>query len=194
MRSLIVSLSLILAVPHLAAQSYENSPFYQKGDSAPQSAKHRYTAHANGVTATISVAFPSHEFAPWNEGMKVDGPNGHQIIHRWIEDLHSHVYFGYDLILEPVPGTQQVTCTFKPLTVSPQSSAALDPTLPSPPIPEGLDPLLLQDGETFNISMLPEAEHRYKLVEYVQVEVSHTAPTTHAGLRHAPKPGLSSTP
>jgi hypothetical protein len=185
MRSLFVSLLILLAAPHhLLGQEYENSPFYKKGDSAPASAVHRWTAHANGLTATISVLFPSPEFAPSNESMKVDGPEGKQKIHWYIEDLHSHVYFGYDLLLETVPGTQQIKCTFRPLTISAWSpSTWLDQTLPTPPIPEGTTPLLIEDGETFNVSMLPESEHKYKIVEYVHIENSQKGPPTHASTR-----------
>lgn len=103
MRNLLVSSLLLFASSYLPAQQHESSPFYQEAEGVLALALHRWIAHANGITAEISIVPPPPPFAPWNEGMIVDGPKEHEVFHWWLEDMYSKVYFGYDLLLEPVP-------------------------------------------------------------------------------------------
>src|SRR6266446_8199936 len=43
------------------------------------------------------------------------------IVHRIFVDRENSIYFGYDLQLEPVPGSDQFRLTIKPLTTPPNS-------------------------------------------------------------------------
>jgi hypothetical protein len=173
MQALLVPFLIALApiTPSAIAQEYETSPLYQKTDSVPSSAMHRWTVTANGFNATFYLTPPHYPFPSYSEGLPVDGPKGHQIIHMWIQDEHTNrAYFAYDLVLEPVPGKQQVKCTFSPLTVA-SIKGGLDINAPAVPIPESVAPVILSDGDVLRIGIVMDAEHKYKLIQYIRVQV-----------------------
>ena len=137
----------------ISAQTYEYSPFYQKVAAPPVGAFHRWTPRANGVIVNIRM---TNVGGVWNEGMRVDGPKGQEVIHLFLDETRSSVSFAYDLLVEPIAGTQQVRCTFKP-----QSAEAFPPgahqSFPQAPLSGLLDPLIVNDGDTIAISMIPDS-------------------------------------
>jgi hypothetical protein len=173
MRYFLALMVALLAAPHLLiAQEWENSPIYKKGDPAPASSLHRWTTQANGLTVTIRM--DHFQYGPWDEGMMVDGPRGHQVIHWFMADRYQHVLFGYDLLLEAIPDTNQVRCTVRPLTVTAWApDARPDTTVLTPVVPAESQPLILEDGETFNVGMIHDPEKAHKMLQYVRVETPH---------------------
>src|SRR5437899_9056624 len=105
MRTLLAPFLIALATitPSALAQEYETTPLYQKTDSVPTSAMRRWTVPVNGFTANFYLIYPRYPSASWREGLPVDGPKDHQVIHMWIQDEHTNrAYFAYDLLIEHV--------------------------------------------------------------------------------------------
>jgi hypothetical protein len=72
----------------------------------------RCTGGSRLQTGSFSMSLAVPHYGPWDEGMKVDGVQSRQVVHWYLQDNHYGVYFGYDLVLEPVPGSSQIKCTF----------------------------------------------------------------------------------
>jgi hypothetical protein len=56
------------------------------------------------------------EIRGWNLESKVDGSKPAQIFHDYIQYNNLNVIFGYDLLAEPIEGTDKIKCTFSALT------------------------------------------------------------------------------
>lgn len=164
------------------AQRYEYVPFYQNGPAAPPNAHRAWKTNANGVTATISLLMPP--YGPINEGMKVDGSFGKNIIHLYVEDGRHRVSFAFDLLLEPIADTTKVRCTFRPFTASVWPlPRPFDESLATPAWPEHSDPLIIEDGETISVSMIPDSDGAYRMIQYIQVEL-HAKATSPSAANH----------
>jgi len=115
------------------------------------------------------------------------------IVHRIFVDRENSIYFGYDLQLEPVPGSDQFRLTIKPLTTPPNSQedpvrsalSALQsrsragsrtqdndrrPTnLTSLSLPKYPAPQLLHDGDTLALDVLVNPRTGVKIIDFIKV-------------------------
>jgi hypothetical protein len=86
-------------------------------------------------------------------------------IHRFLEDLSTKTYFGYDVMATPTDSNQFLV-TILPLQLPPADLPGRTPG-PQPRIP---GPQILQVGDTMAIDMLVSADGKQKVVDYIQVE------------------------
>lgn len=148
----------IVAIPALAVgQSYQNAPFYQLAKQPPAGVIFRWggrPTEANGISTQIVMSV--HPTGGWEEGMRVDGQPGAQVLHWYAAFYKPHATFGYNLLLEPIPGSTRIRCTFSTMT-EPEGGFGLRDTSSSlVQLPEPLTPLIVESGDTVSVSFLPE--------------------------------------
>ena len=106
-------------------QSFADSPFYKTTTAVPSTASVEGYEHgdikANGVVIDLSELLPSSspdfdEISGWSVGAWVDRNNPVHTFHFYIQYDHLNpvVVFGYDLLVEPVKGTDKIKCTSAP--------------------------------------------------------------------------------
>jgi len=97
----------------------------------------------------------------------------HGKVHRFIFDDTNHVYFGYDLIVEPIPGTSSSRVTFEPLSLTADQlhgrSKTLDSGLRSVLIPRYPAPQVIENGDTIALDLLVSPDGQQKVVDYLQI-------------------------
>ncbi len=79
--------------------------------------------------------------------------------------------FGYNLVLEPVPGGKRIRCTFEPFAFSPkmkQGNLILNEIKPVEPAGS----VVIDSGDTLRIGMLPDPNPDDRLTQYVTLELS----------------------
>src|SRR5215471_15469944 len=119
-------LTFTLAIPLCGhCQSYADSPSFRSISAVPSTARVEGWAHgtikANGIVIDLSNSAPVSspdfdEIRGWSAASRVDGKKPAQIFHFYIEYGHLNVIFGYDLLVEPIDGTDKIKCTFSALT------------------------------------------------------------------------------
>jgi hypothetical protein len=152
------------------AQSYVNSPLYQLGERGGPGLHRRWSGpptDANGTTTTISMSGDVGATGGNEEGMRVEGAPGSQILHWFVSFYRPRVTFGYDLFLEPVVGTNKIRCTFRTLT-DPENWSR-DKSSQLVPLPEPLTPVEIEDGATLSISFLPEGDPKRVFVQQLRI-------------------------
>jgi hypothetical protein len=102
-------------------------------------------------------------------------------VHRFMFDDTNQVFFGYDLSVEPVPGTSRSRVTFEPLSLTadqlrvnfkPLGSGFRSMLIPRYPPPQVVD-----NGDTIALDLLVSPDGQQKVVDYLQIS-STTATTT----------------
>jgi hypothetical protein len=94
----------------------------------------------------------------------------HNIVHRIFVDREHAVYFGYDLEVEPVPGTDQFTLTIKSLSEPPISSGVRRPQdLTARSLPTYPSPQLIHDGDTLAVDVLVNQNTGMKIIDLIKV-------------------------
>lgn len=171
---------LSLAIPLSGlGQAYAGSPFYQPISAIPSTALPdgyaHGTLHANGVLIDLSQAVPSSfrdfdRIAGWSEAADIDGNPPAQKFHFYIQYDHLNpvVVFGYDLLAEPVAGTDQIRCTFSPLT-DPSWDWRRNQQLAPVPLPADLTPIVIHSGGVLAIRMLPLGPGRIADIHYLRL-------------------------
>jgi hypothetical protein len=160
------------------SQSYADSPFYKPSDPAPATAHVQGWQHgsikANGVvidlSELVSKSAPGYEeIRGWSVAQRVDGTKPTQIFHFYIQYDNLDVTFGYDLLAEPVEGTERIKCTFRSLTDPPgygwPRNKAVDPVALS----SDLTPLVINSGDTISIKLFPLGQDKVAVIEYLQL-------------------------
>jgi hypothetical protein len=146
------------------SQSYADSPLYKPHGSIK----------ANGVVIdlfeSVSTSAPGFEkIAGWSLAQRVDGTKPAQIFHFYIQFENLGVTFGYNLLAEPVAGTDRIKCTFSSLTDPPgygwPRNKGIDPVTLS----ADLTPLVTTSGDTISITMLPLGQGKVALIQYLQL-------------------------
>ncbi len=100
---------------------------------------------------------------------------------RVFVDTERNLYFGYDLVVEPIAETRQFKLTFKSLSVQPDKimpseRANLQNTkLSALPLPKYPEPQFVQEGDTLAIDVLINQQTGVKIVDLIKV-VSATSP------------------
>jgi len=88
-----------------------------------------------------------------------------------------NVIFGYDLLVEPVEGTDQIKCTFSALT-DPEIDWLRDKDVPVVALPADLTPLVIKSGDVISFTTLPLGPGKIAVVHYLRL--------TRIDLAHAP--------
>lgn len=178
-------LSLVLPLSG-SCQTYADSPFYEPVSAIPATAHvdgyEHGTIHANGVLIDLSESVPggSSDFdriAGWNEAMDIDGARPTQKFHFYIQYNRLHVVFGYDLLAQPVEGTDEIRCTFSGLT-DPAWDWHRDREIAPVALPADLKPVVIHSGDVLAIRMLPLGPGRIADVHYLRLTRNDQAPAS----------------
>ena len=171
-------LSLVLPLS-ASCQTYADSPFYQRVSAIPSAAQgdgyQHGTIHANGILIDLSESVPASSpdfdrIAGWSEAADVDAGKGAQKFHFYIEYDHLNpvATFGYDLLAEPVPGTDEIRCTFSALT-DPSWNWHRNKQVTPVALPADLTPVVVHSGDALAIRMLPLGPGRIADVHYLRL-------------------------
>jgi hypothetical protein len=160
-------------------QTY-SSPFYQTVSGIPSTAYAdgycHGCIHANGVTIDLSRWEPesSPDFARiagWSVATDVDGSKGRQILHYYTQYDHMNpvVVFGYDLLVQPVEGTDQIRCTFSPVTDPTGDWWRRNKEIAPVALPNDLTPVVIHSGDVLAIKTLPLGPGKIAAVHYLRL-------------------------
>jgi hypothetical protein len=179
-------LSLVLPVSGYC-QSYADSPFYQPVAAVPS------TAHsegyrgisANGIVIDLSEWVPESSLgfdriAGWSVAADVDGTKPAQVFHYYTRYDHMNpvVVFGYNLLAEPVEGTDQIRCTFSALTNF-EAGWLRNKEVAPVAFPASLTPVVIHSGDVLAIKTLPLGPGKIAAVHYLRlIRADQTADST----------------
>jgi hypothetical protein len=174
-------LLLALAIPVCGhCQSYVDSPFYKPASAIPSTARVEGYEHggikANGVVIDLSESEPSpspgfDEIGGWSLDADVDGSKPAELFHFYLQYDRLNVAFGYDLLAEPVEGTDKIKCTFSAFTNPRGWTGFRDREKEIVPValPSDLTPLVVRSGDVISIPTLPLGEGRIAVVHYLRL-------------------------
>jgi len=180
-------LSLVLPLTGYG-QSYADSPFYQPVSAIPSAAQvdgyAHGSIHANGVVIDLSEWTPdsspdSERIAGWSAAADVDRGKPAQIFHFYTQYDHLNpvVVFGYDLLAEPVAGTDEIRCTFSALT-DPSWDWHRNQQVAPVALPTDLTPVVIHSGDVLAIRTLPLGPGRIAAVHYLRLTRTDQTPTS----------------
>lgn len=108
---------------------------------------------------------------------RVDGIKPAEIFHFYIQYSDLKVVFGYDLLAEPVEGTDKVKCSFSALT---DRSFAWHHNKEIVPVafPADLSPVVIKSGDAISITTLPLGKGRAAVVHYLLLTRTDPAPAS----------------
>lgn len=165
-----------LAVPLCSyCQSYADSPFYKPISAIPSSARVEGWSHgstkANGIVIDFSESDPSpspdfDEIRGWSVRSWVDRKSPAHTFHYLLQYDQLNVAFGYDLLVEPVKGTDEIRCTFKALT-DPEVDWHRNEAVPLAPLSADLAPLVIKSGSAISITTLPLGAGKIAVIHYL---------------------------
>lgn len=174
-------LAFVLIVPVCGyCQSYADSPFYRTTTAVPSTAHVEGYEHgsikANGVVIDLSESVPSSspdfdEIRGWSEGAWVDRSIPAHTFHFYIQYDHLNpvVVFGYDLLVEPVKGTDKIKCTFSTLT-DPENRLTLRNKHVAPvALSTDPSPFVIKSGDAISITTLPLGRGKITSVHYLRL-------------------------
>lgn len=136
---------------------------------------------ANGILIDLSVSELSasadrDEIAGSTVQARVDGRKPAQIFHFYIQYNNLNVVFGYDLLAEPVEGSDQIRCTFSTLTDS-EVAWRHDENIVPVVLPAGLVPFVIESGDAISITTLPLGEGRIAVTHFLRLTRTGSAPS-----------------
>ena len=166
-------------------QSYTDSPFYRQVPDVPATAHIEGWSHgsikANGVVIDLSESVPwsSPDFAEirgWSLGSRTDGNKPAQVFHFYIQYDNLNVTFGYDLLAEPVEGTDKIKCTFSAYTDPPDEVVPRNKAIVPIALPADLTPVVVKSGDAISIATLPLGQGRISSVHYLRLTRTDLTP------------------
>jgi hypothetical protein len=179
--------AMLFAIPlDCQSQSYSDSPFYKRSEPVPATAHVQVWRHgsirANGVVIDLSESVPSsapgfEKIRGWSVGHRVDGTKPAQIFHFYIQYDKRNTTFGYDLLVEPVEGTDKIKCTFSSLTDPPGYEWIRNKGIVPVALSADLTPLVIKSGDTISIKMLPLGQNEIAVIQYLQLKLIDPADT-----------------
>jgi hypothetical protein len=164
-----------------SCQSYADAPFYRPISFVPSTARVEGWQHggikANGVVIDLSMSVPSSspdfdEIRGWNINSWVDKKNPAHTFHYYFQYNQLNVVFAYDLHVEPVPGTDEIRCTFTALTDPdelPRMAWDRDKSLPVVALPGDLTPFVIKSGGVIAITTLPLGPGKIAVDHYLRL-------------------------
>lgn len=205
-------LLLSLALPLSGyCQTYADSPFYQPVSAIPSTAHvdgyEHGSIHANGVVIDLSEWVPASSpdvhrvfSGGGSEAAAVDGKEPDEMFHFYTEHDGPHAVFGYDLFVQPVPGTDQIRCTFSTLTdpmVGPQSAGGFrggwgrNKEIAPVALPADLSPVVVHSGDVLAVRMLPLGPGSIADIHYLRLIRTDLTPddlASDGGIASDPEP------
>lgn len=160
------------------AQSYADSPFYKLVDGVPASAHADGYAHglihANGITIDLSISrseFAIDHISRYEIAADVERhkPVPKQMFRYYMQYNDLGATFGYNLLVQPVEGTDQIKCTFSQLTDPDQPWWSRDKGIAPVDLPADLTPLVIHSGQVIAISTYPAGQDKPAVIHYVQL-------------------------
>jgi len=121
------------------------------------------------------------KFAGWSVEVNVDGSNGVQVFHYYTQYDHMSpvVVFGYDLVVQPVEGTDQIRCTFSTLTDPEGDWWHRNKEVAPAALPRDLTPAVIHSGDVLAIRTLPLGLGKIAPVHYLRlIRSDQTADST----------------
>lgn len=85
--------------------------------------------------------------------------------------------FGYDLLTEPVEGTDKIKCTFSAFTDYPVADHRNRDVTPVA-LPADLTPLMIKSGDAISITTLPLGQGKIAAVHYLRLTRTDLAPAS----------------
>jgi len=177
-------LAFALTIPMCAhSQSYTDSPFYRPISAIPSTAQVEGWSHgstiANGVVIDLSdtVPFLSPDFDEirgWSLESWVDKKTPAHTFHFYIQYDKLNVVFGYDLLVEPVEGTDKIKCTFSALT-DPEIGWHNKKDVAPVALPANLTPIVIKSGDAISITTLPLGQGKIEVVHYLRLTRTYLA-------------------
>jgi hypothetical protein len=169
-------------------QSKAGSPFYRPISAIPATAHVEGWAHgimkANGVMIDLSVSepSPSQDSDELHGGLIdswVDRNKPGHVFHYFRQYNQLNVVFGYDLLVEPVQGTDEIRCTFSALTDPdelPENAWRRDKDVPVVALSADLTPVVIKSGDAIAFTMLPLGPGKVAVVHYLRLTRTDLAP------------------
>jgi hypothetical protein len=170
-----------LAIPLCGySQGYADSPFYKIVSAVPSTARALGRAPggiANGIVIDISMSEPA-PFSPRLTSAWVDSSTPEHIFHYFRQYDRLNAVFGYDLHVEPIPGTDQIRCTFTalsdPIDQPPDKFQRLGLGLRNKDIPVlalkgDVSPFVIKSGDAISITTLPLGPGKIAVVQYLRL-------------------------
>lgn len=180
-----------LAIPFSGyCQSYAGSPFYRPISVVPATAHvegwEHGTTKANGVVIDLSVSEPSSsaDYDQLRGGSIhswVDRNRASHVFHYFRQYNQLNVVFGYDLLVEPVQGTDEIKCTFSALTDPdelPENAWRRDKDIPVVALSPDLTPLVIKSGDAITFTTLPLGPGKIAVVHYLRLTRIDLAPAS----------------
>ncbi len=171
-----LALEVTLAALPLCAfsQSYANSAFSITNE-IPATAHVEGWSHgsirANGLTIDLSEsrsALEMKEIRGWDLQSNVDWARP-QVFRFYIQYNRLGVTFGYNLVAQPVRGTDQIECTFSRLTDLPSYWWSRDRSVVPVALPAGLAPLVIRSGQVISIATYPAGATKPAVIHYLRL-------------------------
>jgi len=104
----------------------------------------------------------------WSVQARVDGSKPTQTFHFYIQYDRLNVVFGYDLLAEPVEGTDKIKCSFSALTDAETGWQHNKQVVPVA-LPADLTPLVIKSGDAISITTLPLGQGKIAVVHYLRL-------------------------
>jgi hypothetical protein len=170
-----------LAIPLCArCQEYADSPFYRATSTVPSAAHVEGWQHgsiqANGVIIDLSELVLSSspgfdEIRGWSVGSWVDRADPAHTFHFYIQydQMNPVVVYGYDLLVEPIKGTDKIKCTFSALTDPENGLPGRNKDIAPVALPADLPPVILKSGDAISIATLPLGPGKIAPVHYLRL-------------------------
>lgn len=171
-----------LAIPLYGhCQSYADTPFYRLISAVPSTAFVEGWSHgsikANGVVIDLSMSNDSSsrdfdQIRGWNINSWVDKKNPAHTFHYYFQYNQLNVVFAYDLLVEPIPDTDEIRCTFSPFTdaeQSPETAWTRDKSFPMVRLPGDLTPFVIKSGTVIAFTTLPLGPGKIAVVHYLRL-------------------------
>lgn len=176
-----ILLVIPLAIPLCGySQGYADSSLYKIVSAVPSTARALGRAPgsiANGIVIDISMSEPA-PFTPWLTNAWVDRSTPEHLLHYFRQYDKLNAVFGYDLRVEPIQGTDQIRCTFTPLT-DPRDEPPEDypgwgsgvrkKDIPVVALPGDLSPFVIKSGDAISVTTLPLGPGKIAVVQYLRL-------------------------
>ena len=184
---------LPLAIPVSGhSQSYADSPFYRATSAVPTTAHVEGWQHGsiktNGVVIDLSESVPSSlpdfdKIRGWSVGSWVDRNNPAHPFHFYIQydRMNPVVVFGYDLLIEPIEGTDKIKCTFSALTDPENGLSDRNKDIAPVALSTDLSPIVIKSGDAISITTLPLGEDKIAAVHYLRLTLIDQTPASDTG-------------
>ncbi len=181
-------LAFALSIPLCGyCQTYADSPIYKATSAVPSTAYVEGWQHgsikANGVVIDLSAYVPSSspdidKIRGWSVGSNVERNNPAHTFHFYIQYdwMNPIVVFGYDLLVEPVKGTDKIKCTFSALTDPENQLLLRNKDVVPVALPAALSPIVIKSGDAISITTLPLGPGKIAHVHYLHLTRTDLTP------------------